>query len=441
MCAARRTGRRRSTWCEQNWGGLDILVNNAGIATGGRIDVESLDEWDRVVDINLMGVVRGCRAFTPVFKRQRSGHIVNTASAAGLVHPPMMSSYNTVKAGVVALSETLSHELHPYDVTVSVVCPSFFRTNLGDSIQGDDTAMSATARQLIEKSPRSADDIAAGVITGIKKKQFLIIPDRPALAGLADQAVRPAAVRPADAQDRRPGRAASGPSPVMGDGAAGRSARRTPSTCRWWTAGSGTDRRCRPGLPEVKQFSGGASNRTYRLRYAGHDLILRRPPAGTKAKSAHDMGREYRIQRASKPVFPYVPEMVAHCNDTGGDRLRVLRDGADRRHHPAASSELGVDLTPEQTRQLCSHADRHAGRAAPGRLPAPAGLDRPRQRRGYVERQVDGWTDRYRKARTWNVPSFERRDAPGCGEPARAMCRTCVIHNDFRLDNVVLDAG
>ena len=168
------------TWCEQNWGGLDILVNNAGIATGGRIDVETLDEWDRVVDINLMGVVRGCRAFVPLFKRQRSGHIVNTASAAGLVHPPMMSSYNTVKAGVVALSETLSHELHPYGVTVSVVCPSFFRTNLADSIRGADSAMGATARQLIEKSPRSADDIATAVLAGIKKKQFLIIPDRPA---------------------------------------------------------------------------------------------------------------------------------------------------------------------------------------------------------------------------------------------------------------------
>ena len=168
-------------WCEQNWDGLDILVNNAGIATGGRIDVESLDEWDRIVDINLMGVVRGCRAFTPVFKRQRSGHIVNTASAAGLVHPPTMSSYNTVKAGVVALSETLSHELYPYGVTVSVVCPSFFRTNLADSIRGADKAAGITARQLIEKSPRSADDIAVAVIAGIEKKQFLIIPDRPAL--------------------------------------------------------------------------------------------------------------------------------------------------------------------------------------------------------------------------------------------------------------------
>ncbi|GAA1540151.1 SDR family NAD(P)-dependent oxidoreductase [Kribbella lupini] len=168
-------------WVEQTWGGLDILVNNAGIATGGRIDVETLAEWDRVVDINLMGVVRGCRAFTPTFKRQRSGQIVNTASAAGLVHPPMMSSYNTVKAAVVALSETLSHELHPYDVSVSVVCPSFFKTNLADSLQGADTAMSDSARRLIEKSPRTADDIAAVVIAGVKKKQFLIIPDRPAL--------------------------------------------------------------------------------------------------------------------------------------------------------------------------------------------------------------------------------------------------------------------
>jgi NAD(P)-dependent dehydrogenase (short-subunit alcohol dehydrogenase family) len=168
-------------WCEENWGGLDILVNNAGIATGGRIEVESLEEWDRVIDINLMGVVRGCRAFTPMFKRQGSGHFVNTASAAGLVHPPMMSSYNTVKAGVVALSETLSHELNPYGVAVSVVCPSFFRTNLADSIQGDDTEMGATARKLIEKSPRTADDIAAKVVEGVTKRQFLIIPDRPAL--------------------------------------------------------------------------------------------------------------------------------------------------------------------------------------------------------------------------------------------------------------------
>ena len=180
-------------------------MNNAGIATGGRIDVESLDEWDRVVDINLMGVVRGCRAFTPLFKRQRSGHIVNTASAAGLVHPPMMSSYNTVKAGVVALSETLSHELHPYGVTVSVVCPSFFRTNLADSIQGDDTAMGATARQSDrEVAPYGGRHRGRGD----RGDQEEAVPDHPGPAGpagVADQAVRPSAVRPPDAQDRRPG--------------------------------------------------------------------------------------------------------------------------------------------------------------------------------------------------------------------------------------------
>lgn len=191
-------------WCEENWGGLDILVNNAGIATGGRIEVESLDEWDRVVDINLMGVVRGCRAFTPVFKKQRSGHIVNTASAAGLVHPPMMSSYNTVKAGVVALSETLSHELHPYGVSVSVVCPSFFRTNLADSIKGDDTEMGATARRLIEKSPRTADEIAANVLM---RREEATVPDHPRPPrpdGLAHQTLRPPPLRPPNAQGSHP---------------------------------------------------------------------------------------------------------------------------------------------------------------------------------------------------------------------------------------------
>jgi NAD(P)-dependent dehydrogenase (short-subunit alcohol dehydrogenase family) len=224
---------RAVTWCRDTWGGLDILVNNAGVATGGRIDVESLAEWDRVVDINLMGVVRGCRAFTPMFKSQRSGHLVNTASAAGLVHPPMMSSYNSVKAGVVALSETLSHELHAYGVTVSVVCPSFFRTNLADSIQGADAEMGAVARRLIETSPRTADEIAAEVIAGIKQRRFLIIPDRPALMAwrtkrfarpLYDRQMRKLAARARDRADasasRDEGNAPAAGSPV-GEGSAG----------------------------------------------------------------------------------------------------------------------------------------------------------------------------------------------------------------------------
>ena len=69
------------------------------------------------------------------------------------------------------------------------------------------------------------------------------------------------------------------------------------------------------GLPNVTQYSGGASNWTYRLEYPQRDLVLRRAPSGTKAKGAHDMGREYRLQKALKPVYPYVPEMLAHCDD------------------------------------------------------------------------------------------------------------------------------
>ena len=113
---ATTTGRPRWREVEERWGGLDILVNNAGVAGGGRLDVATLDEWRWITEINLFGVVRGTRTFVPLFKRQRSGHIVNVASLAGLVHPAGMASYNAVKAAVVALTETTGHELAAYGV-------------------------------------------------------------------------------------------------------------------------------------------------------------------------------------------------------------------------------------------------------------------------------------------------------------------------------------
>ncbi|MEW1952522.1 SDR family NAD(P)-dependent oxidoreductase [Terrabacter sp. NPDC080008] len=176
----------------ETWGGLDLLVNNAGVAAGGRIDVATMDEWRWIVDINLLGVVRGCRTFTPLLKEQRSGHIVNTASLAGLVHAPGMAAYNTVKAGVVALSETLSHELAPHHIDVSVVCPSFFRTNLGASFQGADTEMEAAGKKMVSGSKRSVEEVAAIVVRGIDARRDIILTDRDGhLAWRAKRFARP----------------------------------------------------------------------------------------------------------------------------------------------------------------------------------------------------------------------------------------------------------
>ena len=170
---------------EQQWGGLDVLVNNAGIAGGGRVDVCTIEEWQHLLDVNLLGVVRGSRAFAPLLKRQGSGRIVNIASLAGLVHPPGMGSYNAVKAAVVAFSETVGHELAPYGVGCTVVCPSYFRTNLMHSLQGADTDVAAKVSALVERSPLTADQIAEAVLTGIDEGAELIVPDEPARQAVA----------------------------------------------------------------------------------------------------------------------------------------------------------------------------------------------------------------------------------------------------------------
>lgn len=164
-------------WVTSEWGGLDVLVNNAGVAGGGRVDVATLDEWEQITAVNLFGVVRGTRTFVPVMKEQRSGHIVNVASLAGLVHPAGMGSYNAVKAGVVAFTETIGHELASWGVRASVVCPSYFRTNLMASMQGADQALGKLVSRLVDDSPTSAEDVAAAVIEGIERGDEVILPD------------------------------------------------------------------------------------------------------------------------------------------------------------------------------------------------------------------------------------------------------------------------
>jgi NAD(P)-dependent dehydrogenase (short-subunit alcohol dehydrogenase family) len=164
-------------WVDEHWGGLDVLVNNAGVAGGGRIDVATMDEWQWITEINLFGVVRGTRAFTPMFKGQGSGRVVNVASLAGLVHPAGMGSYNAVKAGVVAFTETTGHELAEYGVTAHVVCPSYFRTGLVDAMQGSDEAVGAVIGALVANAPLGPAEIAQEVLEAVDRGEELILPD------------------------------------------------------------------------------------------------------------------------------------------------------------------------------------------------------------------------------------------------------------------------
>jgi len=159
------------------WGGLDVLVNNAGIATGGTLVETSAQEWQDALQINLLGVVRGCRLFLPAMIAAGAGQVVNTASFAGLAGAPGVMSYGVSKAAVVALSEQLRSELEGTGVRVSVLCPAFFRTNLLESWRG-----AARPKPVAEKMMRNAidslDQVADRAFAAVERGEFLVLPTR-----------------------------------------------------------------------------------------------------------------------------------------------------------------------------------------------------------------------------------------------------------------------
>lgn len=192
--------------------------------------------------------------------------------------------------------------------------------------------------------------------------------------------------------------------------------------------------------PVVRQFTGGASNLTYLLRYGERDLILRRPPGGTKAKGAHNMRREHDIQRALAPAFDLVPTMVACCDDPDvlGSEFYVMERIGGTILRADIPPQLG--MSREQVRTLCENAIDTLV-ALHGVDVRSTGLDGFGKGSGYVERQVSGWCDRFGRARTYGdehgTPDFESvmgwlRDH----QPKDAA--NCLIHNDFRFDNLVL---
>lgn len=165
-------------WMKDTWGGVDLLVNNAGVAQMGAITDTSGDDWRWAVEINLLGVARGCRTFVPLMKAQRSGTILNIASMAGLVHLPDAGAYNATKAAVVALTETLELELAADGIRAAVACPSFFRSDLAKNMRAADERSEAMARRMVERARMSADDIARLVIEGLDDGQTFILPHR-----------------------------------------------------------------------------------------------------------------------------------------------------------------------------------------------------------------------------------------------------------------------
>ena len=167
---------------EQEWGGVDVVVNNAGVAVSGPAEVVGIPDWRWIIDVNLLGVVRGSRAFIPLLRRGGGGHIVNIASLAGLVHLPMASAYNATKAAVVAFSETLRVELEPDGIAVTVVCPWFFRTNIASTARSAGDDLGHVARRLISEARLGADDVADIIIRDIEGRPMHLVPQREALA-------------------------------------------------------------------------------------------------------------------------------------------------------------------------------------------------------------------------------------------------------------------
>jgi AraC-like DNA-binding protein len=145
-----------------------------------------------------MGVVRGCRAFTPLFKTQEGGQFVNIASMAGLLNPPAMSKTYVAQAGVVALSETLAAELDPWNSRTLVVCPSYFQTNLNESLRTSDEATRAALPKLLASSELSADDIAEGIVQAVERGDTMFLPHPRARDAYALKQADPEAFREAE---------------------------------------------------------------------------------------------------------------------------------------------------------------------------------------------------------------------------------------------------
>ncbi|ACY17848.1 SDR family NAD(P)-dependent oxidoreductase [Haliangium ochraceum] len=168
-----RLSEEATTWL----GEVDFVANNAGVALSGPFSELSLDDWKWIVDINLWGVVHGCRSFLPAMKARGRGYVLNVASMAGLVSVPTLAPYNATKAAVVALSESLYGEYQRHGVQVSVLCPTFFATNIANTGRGvvNERAKARVAK-LMHRSRVQAPEVALAAVEGALAGDLYILP-------------------------------------------------------------------------------------------------------------------------------------------------------------------------------------------------------------------------------------------------------------------------
>ncbi len=172
-------------------GGVHVVCNNAGVSPLGLAWETSLADWQWMLGVNLWGVIHGVRAFTPLLLAQDEGHIVNTASVAGLINPPNSAMYNVTKHAVVALTETLYHDLgeRKSKVGCSVLCPAYVPTGIADSERNrpselvnpsvqkspEQLAREEMLRKAVRSGRLTADDIGAAVLSAVKEDRFYIL--------------------------------------------------------------------------------------------------------------------------------------------------------------------------------------------------------------------------------------------------------------------------
>jgi len=172
------------------FGTVHVVHNNAGVATGGPMWTLTEADWQWVLGVNLWGVIHGVRAFVPRLVEQGEGHVVNTASIAGLTSAPLMGPYNVSKHGVVTLSETLAAELalHGSPVKVSVLCPGWVNTRIDEADRNRppelqppaeaDTSMAEMGRQMLKSLLQSGlppSEVAGRVLDAIREERFYIL--------------------------------------------------------------------------------------------------------------------------------------------------------------------------------------------------------------------------------------------------------------------------